>query len=135
MKFIYLASPYSHKSKKIMDYREKEITRVAAHLIKRFGYCFFLPITQSAPLSRILPELGGSFDKWKDIDLEAVKRSDEVWVCTMDGWDESIGVLAEIKYAVQRGKRVRFLSPDTLEFTGSMKTSTKRRTLNVRIRK
>lgn len=68
-----------------MREREKEIDRVAAELTYKYGYMMFLPITQSAPLERIIPALGGSFEKWRDIDLCAVKMCDELWVATLDG--------------------------------------------------
>lgn len=115
MKFIYVASPFSHKYKKVMREREKEINRVAAELTYKYGYAMFLPITQSAPLERIIPALGGSFEKWKDIDLEMVKRADELWVVMMEGWDNSVGVTSEIEYAQYLGKPLYFIVPDTLE--------------------
>jgi len=114
---IYIASPYTHKYKKVMKEREQEVTRVAAELVLKYGYCFYLPITQSAPMERIIPSLGGSFAKWKDIDLEAIRRSDGVWVVMLDGWKDSVGVCAEIEFALAQGKEVRYIDPFTSMFT------------------
>lgn len=111
MKLIYLASPYSHKYKKVMKEREKEVNRIAAELTYKYGYAMFLPITQSAPLERIIPALGGSFEKWKNIDLEMIKRSDELWVVMLDGWKDSVGVTEEIIYAKSLNKPIYYIHP------------------------
>jgi hypothetical protein len=119
LKTVYLASPYSHRLKKVMREREKEINRVAAELTYKYGYMMFLPITQSAPLERIIPALGGSFEKWKEIDLKAVSMMDELWVVLLDGWDISVGVTEEIRYAKELGKRVRYIDPQNIQFVTS----------------
>lgn len=115
MKKVYVCSPFSHKFKKVMRDREKEINRIAAELIYKYKVALFLPITQSAPLERIIPALGGSFEKWRDIDLEWVKTCDELWVVMMEGWKDSIGVTAEIEYARELKKDVRFIDPNDPE--------------------
>jgi len=108
MKLIYLASPYSDKDPKVQTSRYKLITKVAAYLTLNTGNCFFLPITQSYQLVKMIPALGGSFANWRDIDLYAISKSDEVWVVTMDGWKESVGVTAEIKFAIKSGIPVKY---------------------------
>lgn len=117
MKMIYLASPYSHKSRRVENKRFKEVTRVAAELISEYGHSFILPITQSYQLVKIKPELGGSFANWKKIDLHFVSKCDEVWVVTMDGWKESIGVQAEIEFAKKKGINIWFIDPKTFKKT------------------
>lgn len=113
---IYLASPYTHKEEAIMKAREIEITLIAARLTKMYKIPMFLPITQSARMAQLCPSLfGHTFDAWKDIDLMAINHCDEVWVITMPGWKESVGVQAEIAYAKSINKKVLYLDPDTLE--------------------
>lgn len=118
---VYLASPYSDKSKKVMKQREREITRVAAFLLDSHNVSFFLPITQSAPMARFNKRLKGDFETWKDIDLNEIRLRDETWVVTMPGYKKSVGVQAEIKYAKSVGKVVRYISPKTLKFVNEPK--------------
>ena len=82
---VYLASPYSYKSK-------------------------FKLITQSARIGHFMTNHDSGFDSWKDIDLNFIDKSDEVWVCMMSGWKESIGVQTEIKYELQTNKGVRYIN-------------------------
>lgn len=125
MKMIYLASPYScttkHKwgqavIKKITEFlRYKKITIIAAKLHTKFNHAFILPITQSKVLCDLEPELGGSFEKWAARDLEFISRCDEVWVVKMEGWKESVGVRAEIKFAKDIKKPVKYIDLITLK--------------------
>lgn len=115
MKMIYLASPYSHNNKMIEYQRYWKITQVAASLHSTYKHAFILPITQSKILCDIKPELGGSFEKWAERDLEFILRCDEVWVVKMEGWKESVGVQAEIRFAKDIEKVIRYVHPTTLK--------------------
>lgn len=122
-KGIYIASPYSHKYAIRMREREEWINSIAAKLHVIYDYLFFLPITQSAPLQRKQPSLGGCFAKWKKRDLEAIRRMDEVWVVTLPGWDKSVGVKAEIAYAKKYKKPVYYIDPITKGLIPTLKPS------------
>lgn len=115
MILIYLASPYSHPSAKVRGERAKDITRVAGRLTHKYGHAMFLPITQSHAMKKHCPELGTSFKAWERIDLYMVEKADELWVVTLDGWEESIGVVAEIAHAKSLNKPIRYIHPKTLK--------------------
>ncbi len=118
-KLIYLASPFSNPSKEIMNNREEVVTAIAAGLTERYGYAMFLPITQSAPMERVNPNLKGDFEQWKSIDLFMIKeKCDELWVVLMEGWRESIGVTAEIKAAEEAMIPVKFYDIYESRFVG-----------------
>lgn len=118
-KLIYIASPFTHKDKEVEDYREEVVTAIAAALTEQYGYAMFLPITQSAPMSRYNPNLNGKFDTWKNIDLFMIKeKADEVWVILMDGWKESKGVTAEIECAERWNVPIKFFCPINMQFVG-----------------
>ena len=110
-KFIYLASPFSHKSKQIEQSREDSINLIASKLKKDNPDCvFFLPITQSCVLRRFEPSLGGSFENWKKDDLFIIReKADALWVVMLDGWKESIGIQAEIKCAKRHKKPILYI--------------------------
>lgn len=116
VKVVYIASPFSHSLLKVMKLRRKRIAQVAAKLHLQFPHAFILPITQSACMKDWEPTLGESFKYWKDRDLKFISRSDEVWVVMMDGWEESVGVQAEIKYATRNNIPVSYINPDSLVF-------------------
>ena len=112
----YLASPYTSKDPFLEQERKHTINKIGAILNKQ-GHCIFAPITTSATFSQYDPEIKGSYEHWKDIDRCAIEHCDELWVCTLEGWKESIGVTDEIYWARISGKIVRYLDPVTLEFT------------------
>lgn len=117
MKFIYLASPYSSKDPAIQKYRGFLIDQILAELYMQTGYAIFPPILVSRKIKELAGDnIGTSFSAWKDVDLCVIKHCDEVWVAMMDGWQESIGVTAEIAYAIKHRITVRYFNPNTYKF-------------------
>jgi hypothetical protein len=49
---------------------------------------------------------------WEQYDRKFLERCDEVVVLMLDGWEESVGVQAEIRIAGELGKPVRYLAPE-----------------------
>ncbi len=112
-KLIYLASPYTAKSKKLMHERFKEISKVGAKLVMK-GHILFCPISQSVALAKY-GNLKTNWAFWKTFDLTVLSKCDELWVVKMPGWKESVGVQAEIQYAEDNGIKIRYLRYETKE--------------------
>ena len=111
MNKIYLACPYSHETEKVKAERFEAVTRVAGKLL--LGECnVFSPITHSHLIEQYTDGIGGEFDAWAIIDYEFIDWSDEVVVLCLPGWDRSYGVANEIRYALERGKPVRYIRPE-----------------------
>ncbi len=113
VKRVYLASPYSHKDKKVEAKRFKEINKTAAKLHEMYTHAFIMPITQSHVMRQYNKKLGTSFERWKDRDLAFIDGCHEVWITVMEGWAESKGVTAELLYAQKKNKVIRYLFPKT----------------------
>jgi len=110
---IYLASAYSHSDPAVREARFQEICKIAAALIKS-GHVVFSPIAHShhiAILGKLMPT---DWQLWKAQDEEHIRRCDELWVVTMDGWRESVGVQEEIRMAREMGKPVFTLDPASM---------------------
>ena len=105
---IYLAQPYSHKSVFIRSERFEAGVHVAALLMGR-GHVVISPIAHSHPIYMRHPETGSSFDQWQELDETLIDSSEEVWVLTLDGWQESYGVGKEIEFAKRRGIPVKYI--------------------------
>lgn len=110
---IYLASPYSHKSKTVMRQRENDINNIGATLLNK-GYFIYGPISMSAAIARS-GKMGSGWDTWRELDLLMIDKCDEMWVVDMPGWLESTGVAAEIEHCLKTGKPVFVLSYDTIK--------------------
>jgi hypothetical protein len=80
-------------------------------ILQQFRQPNFSPISQSHYQAEI-GGLKGTWDFWRLVDIEFLKRCDELWVLTLDGWDKSVGVLAEIAYAKRNGIPIKYLSFD-----------------------
>lgn len=110
---IYLASPYSHPDRTIREQRFRDACRATVRLLE-LGLTVFSPIIHGHPL--VGHGLPIEWPFWERFDRDHLQRCDEVVVLTLDGWQESVGVAAEIRIAGELGKPVRYLAPDA---TGS----------------
>ena len=101
---IYLAIAYTGYEELSFDLANK----VAAELIRE-GNFVFSPISMSHPIA-IYGKMKGSWDVWKRIDMEFIKWCDEVIVINFDNnaVEKSVGVQAEIDFARELGKPVKY---------------------------
>jgi hypothetical protein len=106
---IYLASPYSHPDAIVREARFQAICRAAAALI-RSGQHVFSPIAHSHPIAAYGLPTDWAF--WESAALAHLETSAEVVVLTLDGWQESVGVAAELRIAAELGKTARYLAPE-----------------------
>jgi hypothetical protein len=112
-KLIYLATPYTSTHSMAFMKLGIEQTRfehaciIAARLFRE-GYHVYSPIAASHGIARH-GRLGGDWQTWKSYDERMISLCDELWVATeMTGWDQSVGVAAEIAFARSIGKPVVF---------------------------
>lgn len=110
---IYLASPYSHESKIVREYRFKMAAYCAAWLVQQDNVVFS-PICHSHPMA-VEGGLSGTWEFWQQYDLAFLEFATEMVVVTLDGWYESKGVMAEMAEARFKGIPVSYLNPITLE--------------------
>lgn len=109
MKTLYLASPYTHKSRIVQDLRHKAAEHATAHLF-RLGYCVFSPIVHCHVLAAA-HTMPGDFTFWQEYDQRMIDMMDILGVLQIPGWKESKGVNAEIAYATLGGKMILEFEP------------------------
>lgn len=97
MKVIYLATPYSHRDPLVREMRYQKALKAEHTLISR-GYAVLGPINMCHVMS-MMYNMATGYEEWKERDREFIRRSDEVHVLMMHGWQESVGVTDEIEYA------------------------------------
>lgn len=105
---IYLASPYStNADETLMEYRFQKTKEVVVKYLKQ-GYNVLSPVIYSHNLNKEF-NISCEWDYWCKIDLDILKRCDELWVLTLPGYKESVGVQAEIKYASEFGIPIYYI--------------------------
>jgi len=108
MRLIYLASPYSHPDRQIQERRFQAVCQQAAEMMRR-GELVFSPIAHTHPIAAY--DLPGDWAFWRRYDRAMLERCDELVVLQLYGWEESIGVQAEIAIAKELNLPVRFIRP------------------------
>lgn len=106
----YLASPYSHPNPIIRNQRFDAACKAAAKLMQA-GYVVFSPIAHSHPIEQHFGGQIESFDFWMKQDLAVLAASCRLMVLTLDGWEQSRGVAAELEYARKNAIPISFVEP------------------------
>ena len=109
---IYLAAPYSHDDPAITDARYHYVNRVAGYLMMQ-GAVVFSPLSHS----HVIAAEGGmpiDWTFWAQQDLAILARCDSILVLTIPGWQQSLGVQAEIGFAREHGIPVKYVDPAEL---------------------
>lgn len=107
MSYLYLASPYSHPDKEVMEQRFSDVCVIAGRLMAS-GLVVYCPIASTHPIA-VRCDLPRDWDYWKQFDREFIAASSKVIVAMMDGWTVSRGVAAEIAIAHELGIPVEYL--------------------------
>lgn len=108
---IYLASPYTHKNPAVMEERFDKVVAVAAQLINR-GHIIYSPIMHFHPIA-VRHELPRDFAFWKEVNLQILKRCDELWILDLIGLADSVGVHEEREFARREGIPITTIHPST----------------------
>ena len=106
---IYLACPYSHEDEAVRIERFNAVNVVAAQLMRK-GLHIFSPISHTHPIA-MAGGLPKGWDFWNAYDRVMINACEKVMVLKIDGWEESVGVAAEIAIARELGMRVEFVEP------------------------
>ena len=103
---IYLACPYNGDSE-IRKLRFKQVNEVAGKLMAERKYVFS-PISHTHPIAEET-SLPLGWDYWEQYDRKFIEMCDEMYVLKLDGWEDSIGVSAEIKIAKELDMKITYL--------------------------
>lgn len=106
-KIIYLATPYTHKDESVVEERYKMTANKCAELISS-GLVVISPIFYGHNLLKY-KEMPGDWQFWQNFCESFLRKSDELWIYMIDGWDESTGILAEIKIAKEMNIPVLYI--------------------------
>lgn len=103
---IYLATPYTHSDKKVMEKRFKNVNRFASKLMKD-GFFVFSPISHTHPIA-VEGDLPRCFEYWRGYDYKMLSCCGKMVVFCQDGWKDSIGVNSEIQLASKMGIQIEY---------------------------
>ena len=105
----YLAIPYSHDDESIRNFRANISDIIWADLCNN-NRIIFAPISSCHHIATKY-NMPKTWDFWKRIDEEFVKCSKRLLVVTLDGWETSTGVTAEIEIAIENNIPIEYIDP------------------------
>lgn len=115
--FVYLACPYVHEERVVREARFVQVSKAAAHLMNQ-GHIVFSPITHGHPMA-VNGGLPTGWQFWERVDKAFLQHCHTIVVLPIEGWRESKGLMAELKYARENNIEILYLDPETLEIDWS----------------
>jgi len=106
---VYLATPYTHPDPEVRSERFRVVNRVAAEMMAQ-GDHVFSPISHTHEMS-VQHGLPHDWSYWKQNCSVMVAACSRMVVLMQDGWQESVGVRAEIELAESLGMPVEYVEP------------------------
>jgi hypothetical protein len=110
----YLACPYAHNDTNVKQFRHRLVNYYTQQYLLD-GKLIYSPLTHNVPLHP--PETKQSWQQWAQFDKAMLARCNELIVLQADGWQQSVGVTAEIDFAASLNFPVIYVepSPESLE--------------------
>jgi hypothetical protein len=109
LQYAYVASPYSHKSKSVMNIRYHRVLRYTAHLLNT-GIFVYSPIVHCHDMAK-KHAMPTDFAFWKHYNECMLSHSNGMLVLGLKGVKDSIGVKGELEIAAQYSIPVKFVDP------------------------
>lgn len=109
---LYLACPYLHKDWNVVLERVKQVNKLAGALINE-GFYIYSPISHSHPIAQEV-DLPGDWNFWQGFDRVMIKACKGLLVFKLPGWEQSVGVNAEIQIAKELGLPIEYIDYEDL---------------------
>ena len=97
VKIIYLASPYTAKTKELQEANYQAVLRLCGKLLAKRNNVWS-PIVHCHTMA-VLYNLPTDFKFWQEYNHDFIRRCDAVWVACIPYWQNSKGVADEIEFA------------------------------------
>lgn len=107
---IYLAAPYTHPSRQIVQARVTSTAAAVAYYAQRQRW-FYSPILQGHEAERAFGH-NLPWETWMAHGFAAIDKCQSICVLQLPGWDVSKGVKAECQYAKENNFPVTAISWD-----------------------
>jgi hypothetical protein len=101
---IYIASPYSHQDKDVMEMRFEQACYFAAEGMAH-GFMVYSPIAHCHALAA-MHNLPTSAAHWQAFNQHFLDLSDYMVVLRLAGWEQSVGVKEEVAYMKKAKKQI-----------------------------
>lgn len=103
---IYVAAPYTHSDPAVVKQRMITFAQVMSNLITA-GEHPVSPLMNHFLVGYAKTDFPLTWEYWQEYSRSLLKICTELYVITMDGWEQSTGVAAEIEMASQLNLPIR----------------------------
>lgn len=110
--YDYIASPYSHPEPEVMRERFYAAMAFTAWKLKR-REAVYSPIVHCHEMA-VVEDLPTDFAFWEHYNMQMLVPARALIVLCIDGWEDSVGVKGEIRFAYLLGKPTFYAHPSNI---------------------
>lgn len=103
---IYLAAPYSHPDEKVKAERMRRFYEIDA-MLTNHGLFTISPLMKVETCKH--GKVPDDWQYWKEYSCHLLDMCDKMIVLMFDGWQDSVGVRAEIEYAETHSIEIEYV--------------------------
>ena len=107
----YIAIPYTDPDKSVIEERVKTLCEVDARLMKQ-GIFTVSPVLKHLLFTHA-KDLPSDWKYWEEYSYTLLSRCQVMYVVTIQGWEDSIGVQSEIAYCKEMGIKIVYIQNET----------------------
>ena len=111
----YIAAPYSHKDKSVIELRMQTLLKADSDLTVRLRKVTVTPLSKHFILS--FEDIPDDWGYWERYSKHLLDQCKEMIIIGIAGWDTSTGVAGEIEYARKLSIPVYLYNIDTKEIS------------------
>ena len=103
----YIAGPYTSSNEETVKYRVRQTSKYAAHLASQ-GFAVYSPVLTWHYIVKDW-RLPTDAVYWEYSNSQFLRSAKEIWVLTLEGWQQSIGTIRELIIANHMRIPVKFV--------------------------
>lgn len=115
---VYLSAPYS-KYENRHALMTAIMTISGLHMVRNPGQHVVSPLFNHYSMANV-PGMGSDYNFWGDYSRNLLKRCDKIIVVKFPGWEESVGVKDEIRFAQELGIELEFVELSQFNYNNAV---------------
>jgi len=107
-RIIFVAGVFNTKDRAVMQNNIKLIAKVSLEFMEA-GYCVLTPVLMGTKILDFYNVSTAFNGMWREVSFDYIDLCTEVHVICTPGWQDSKGVMEEIRYAESKNKPITYM--------------------------
>lgn len=114
---VFLGGPYWHEDPEVRSWRAVQYSKAVAAIVtgpSGESTMVYSPVAYGHAIDGYFDDRGVSESYWRRHGIAMLRRSDQLWILKLEGWEESRGLEAELDVARRSNMEITYIEPQSL---------------------